>query len=134
MNYEEQQYNNREIARAMNEEKRINKAPLSERKENQQRFFEAMRDDPAIVAERLGWVFNGSYGKGAQLRAQQVLTNPRLNRVAILNQYTGIYEWRCPGSMVVDAWKKLSQHEKKTLDSMLEMVIQEVEADERENG
>jgi hypothetical protein len=127
MNSEQQEYERRELDRAIHEERQIEGAPLSERKENQQNFFKAMRDDPAVVAERLGWLFNGSYGKGAQLRALQVLASPRMNRQAALNQLTGIYEWRCPGRMIVDAWKKLSPAQKQTLQMMLEIVIIETE-------
>jgi hypothetical protein len=127
----QQEYEMNERRRAMQEGNEIDRAPLAERKENAQRFYEAMRDDPAAVAERLGWLIDGNYGFGQMSMAKQIIASPRTNRVAALNGLVGTYEYRCPLRMVATAWKRLTTREKAMLDEALQVVIRAAE-NERE--
>ena len=73
MPYEtDHQYEMRSIQEFFNDLKRVDKIPLTERKENAQRFTEDLHRDPALIAERVGWLLNGSYGRGAYIKAMQV--------------------------------------------------------------
>ena len=121
------QYEQNELAVARRDEERINSAPLAERKECQANFLDAMATDPALVAERIGWVLNGSYGHGQMLMAEQILASPRMNRVAALSQLVCVFEWRCPRVMGVAAWKKLTKTQQRDLESAIETVIAEAE-------
>jgi hypothetical protein len=112
---------------AQKEGAEIDHLPLNERKENAQRFYEAMRDDPAAVAERLGWLIDGNYGAGQQSMARQIVLSPRMNRAAALNGLVGTYEYRCPARMVATAWKRLTAGQKAKLDSALQVVIRAAE-------
>ena len=78
-------------------------------------FREQLAADPALVAERIGWLLNGSYGYGAMVAAKGVLSRKRMNRVAWLVQTVGALEWRCPRAASVKAWKSLSPSEKRKL-------------------
>jgi len=129
----DQMYENREHDRALGEIREIERAPLADRKEAQQHFFEVMRDDPAALGERLTWLFNGSYGYGQRIMARKILANPRLNRQAALTQLVAACEWRCPGVMAAEAWKKLGPGEKSTVGTVVENVIQAAELDLEEN-
>ena len=128
-----EQYEMRSLREAQAHEAEINRAPLSDRKEAQESFAEALRD-PALVAERIGWLIDGNYGYGEMLMAKRVVRNKRTNREAALTQMVAIFEWQCPARMAVDAWKKLSASEKRTLDDAVKIVIGEAEKEMKEQG
>ena len=119
------QYEANELEIARRDEDRINREPLRDRKECQSSYLEAMRTDPATVAERIAWLIEGNYGKGPQLLAARIVANPRLNRVAGLAQLVGVYEWRCPRVMGRTAWKRLTKSQQATLASVIEVVIED---------
>ena len=112
---------------AFRREIEIERAPLSDRKVNARKFFELMRYDPALVAERVGWIIDGSYGYGEMMKAKQIVANPRMNRVAALNCLIALYEWQCPRRLCVEAWKKLTTAQKNMLDKAIEVVIKAAE-------
>jgi hypothetical protein len=124
------EYERNELYQAVRREQEIDRAPLSERKEAQQNFLETMRDDPAVVAERVSWLLDGNYGYGPMMMAKEVLRNPRLNRRAILVQSVGVHEWMCPRRMTVDAWKKLTLAQKDLLDAAVDVVVEAAEKEE----
>ena len=93
-------------------------------------FREQMAADPALIAERIGWLLSGSYGWGAMQAAKRVLASPRTNRVAWLVQTVGAIEWRCPQRSVIAAWKKLSPAEKRALDAAVKREIRAAEKGE----
>ena len=124
------EYERNELAMARRHEQEIDRAPLSDRKEAQQSFFEAMRDDPGVVAERIGWLLDGNYGFGSMKMAQQVLASPRMNRRAALVQSIAVSEWMCPRRMAIDAWKKLTPAQKQLLDAAVDVVIAAAEKEE----
>jgi len=99
-------YESRELSLSVNEEMRIETAPLAERKEGQANFLDAMQTRPDIVGQRISWLIEGSYGYGAMLRAQQILASPRMNQVAALSLMIAVYEWRTSRVFAVAAWKK----------------------------
>lgn len=117
----------REAQRHLDE---IRKAPLAERKEAQAEFFEAMRDSPRRVGERIGWLLDGNYGYGEMLLAKQILHSPRMNRIAALTQMVGAFEWQCPEDMTRQAWKRLAPGEKHELARAVEHAIEQAEADD----
>ncbi len=129
------EYDNRCLTEAYQHMQRIEKAPLSERKEAAKEFYDAMKTDPALIAERLGWLFDGNYGRGEQLKAQQILgMNARANKAASLTQMIGAYEWQSPPAMTIAMWKKLSKAEKDLLDEAVKIVIAEAEKEMREDS
>lgn len=119
----------RSISEAYQHQQEIEKAPLSDRQAARSDFYEAMATDPALVAERVGWLIDGNYGQGEMLKAKQVIASPRMNRRAALTHMVGMFEWQCPAKFAAEAWHKLTASEKKALDAALDVVI---EAAERE--
>jgi hypothetical protein len=120
----------RELGEATKEMQEIEKAPLSERKEAQADVLRVMKEDPALFAERLGWLIDGNYGYGQMLKAKQIVSSPRMNRPAALSQLVAAFEWKCPPRMAVDAWKKLTKTQQQALDAAIAVVIEAAEKEE----
>jgi len=121
------EYGRRSLMEAYHHQQEVEKAPLSERQEARAAFQEAMATDPALVAERIGWMIDGNYGQGEMLKAKQIVASPRMNRRAALTHLVGVYEWKCPGNFAVDAWKKLNSGQKQALDAAVDVVIEAAE-------
>ena len=126
----EADYERRELEIAHREMADLEKAPLADRKEACQAFYEAMRDDPARVAERIGWIFDGNYGRGHYIMARRILASPRMNRAAALTNIAAAADWQCPQRMVATAWKKLTGPQKAMLDAAIQVVIKAAENEE----
>ena len=109
------------------EEQEVNRAPLRERQEARANFREAIAEDPATVAERLGWLFDGNYGQDQMNKAREILANKRMNRVAALTMMVAIHEYRCPRDFAADAWKKLTKAQQETLKRAIEVVMEAAE-------
>ena len=124
------EYERRELSEAHKKIDELRRAPLAERKEAQAEFLKAMRDDPELVAERVGWLLQGNYGYGSMLLAKRVLGSPRMNRSAALTQMIGAFEWMTPDDMVRAAWKKLSAGEKAALETALQAAIASAQREE----
>jgi hypothetical protein len=123
----QREYEEREIRGARAQERAVENAPLADRKEAQLAFFNAMRDTPDLVAERIGWLLDGNYGYGAMIIAKDVLARTRMNREAALTQMIGIYEWQSPSEMTRAAWKRLTSGERTALGREVRLAIREAE-------
>ena len=123
------EYENRSLQEAYRSEQEVEKAPLSDRKEAQKEFGEALKD-PALIGERIGWLIEGNYGYGEMLNAKRIIASPRMNREAALVHLVAVFEWRCPGRMSIEAWKRLTVAEKKMLSKAVQIVISEAEKQE----
>ena len=120
------EYEQQEIRRMIAEQREVERAPLFERKEAQKEYFEAMRDAPELVAERVSWLFNGSYG-WAECRAAILIADAgkRVNKTAHLSRLIASEEWRCPQAFAVSAWKMLNPDQQKRIDAAIQKEIDE---------
>jgi len=123
----QREYEQREITLAHRQIDEVNHAPLADRKEAQMAFFEAMRDAPGVVGERVGWLLDGNYGYGSMMLAKRILERPRMNRVAALTQMVGVFEWQSPEVMTRAAWKRLTAGEKHALAQHVQGAIADAE-------
>jgi hypothetical protein len=121
--HEYEQREAQEFGRQLNEAER-NPARRADCEELRQ----LLATDPALVAERIGWLLDGSYGFGAAAAAERELANRRANRVAWLVQTIGALEWRCRRASVIAAWKRLAPTEKRALGAAVTRVIKDHEA------
>ena len=118
-----QEYENHESLGHGRKLREIESAPLSERQEAERDTHEHMKN-PESFAEHADWVLNGSYGRGAQKAAQQIMAmGARGNREAGLGQLVAAYDHNSPGRHTINAWKKLSDDEKSNLSKHLKAVI-----------
>ena len=118
-------YEAREHALFLKQLQEVDKADLLDRKAATASFANAMAVAPTLVAERVGWLLNGSYGKGSYDAAQRVLHSPRMNRVAWLGSMVGALEWQSPQRATAAAWNKLTAAQKAALHKAIEREIQE---------
>lgn len=123
------EYERRELTEANQSLRAVENAPLADRKEAAATFFEAMRDQPEIVGERVGWLLDGNYGYGQMLMAKRVLSSPRMNRAAALTHMVAAFEWSTPNAMARAGWKKLTASQQAALDRAVLKAIREAEAE-----
>ena len=125
-------YESSEYSRMFREIKEIESTPLSDRKEARKSFLEAMQESPEVVAERLSWLFNGSYGWAEQQKALEIVKNKRCNQLAGLNLMIAEEEWMCPRRLAASAYNSLSDSEKVRLNELIQKEIDEYKAEEIE--
>jgi hypothetical protein len=128
--YSDEEYERRERREAQQKLNEVEKAPLAERKEAAAEFLVAMRDHPELVAERVGWLLNGSYGYGSMKMAKQVLGSPRMNRSAALTHMIAAFEWSTPNAMAIAGWKKLTKSQQAALEKAVQTEIRGAESAE----
>lgn len=90
--YEQQE--RREAQRKIDE---VDMAPLSDRQEARASWRDSCVQHPELVAERVRWLLNGSYGYGPMKMGEEIaLKKGRFNKVAALGQLIAVLEWQCP--------------------------------------
>lgn len=122
----EQEYTMREARELHKQLQEIEKAPLAVRKEAAAEWLDALKTHPHIVAERIGWILNGSYGKGAYDSAWRTMgMGPRANKGAALSLLVAALEWRTPQRMAIAQWKKLTAAEQAHLRKLIDQELKE---------
>jgi len=122
-------YEMRELAMFRKQMEEVEKLPLAERKENAVEWFKDLSDNYMMVAERVGWLLNGSYGKGSFDSACRVVNSPRMNQVAWCAITIANLEWRCPAKMAIMAWKKLSVEKRYLVNEAIRREIADAKAE-----
>lgn len=129
----DQEYDTREMQTARNRLAEVRKAPLADRKEAREAYRAAMADDPDLVAERVVWLLNGSYGYGEHLIARTIVAKPRMNRVAALAHLIAVYEWQCPEDFATKAWHDLTPDQQTAIDQAITRAIESHERSIKES-
>jgi len=103
------------------------KAPLAERKQNQNNYFEALEgsnsDTNGLVATRIGWLLGGCYGYGSQQAARRIIDSPRMNQVAALSCIIAAIEWGCSALSAREAWRKLPTQRQQAVNAEIQAEI-----------
>lgn len=126
------EYEDREARLYFKQLEAIEQAPLSERKEGQASFFDALQD-PAHIAERVSWLFNGSYGWHSYKISRQIAANKRMNRVAALSQMVAALDHNCPVVFARQAYLKLRPDQQEAVNQAVQSEIEEFLAEEEAN-
>jgi hypothetical protein len=103
--------------------------PLAERKANAVEWYNDLLNDHMMVAQRVGWLLNGSYGKGSFDSACRVVNSPRMNQVAWCAITIANLEWRCPAKMAIMAWKKLPVEKRYLVNEAIRREIADAKAE-----
>lgn len=127
----EAEYLAREQADLFRQLRMIETAPLIDRQEARKDWLAAMHNQ-ALVAERVRWLLDGSYGKGAYNRAWAIVRNKRCNRTAGIGQLIAALEWQCPHAFAAQAWNKLTATEQQAVDAGVLLAIIEAEKESKE--
>lgn len=107
----EQQYLAQERADLARKLQEIERAPLAERREARTEWAKALRD-PALIRQRVEWLMDGCYGKGAYDRAHEIVkSSARNNKTAQLGILIAALEWQCPSAFAREAWNGLTFEE-----------------------
>ncbi len=116
-----------EISRHHKAIEEIERTPLAERKESAKEFAADLAANPELVAQRVGWLIDGNYGQGSCTAAWQIITAPRLNRIAALSILIAALEWRCPSAMARKVWKGLTADQQAKIDGLIKKEIEDAE-------
>ena len=120
----DREYEDREWRSYRADVQNIERVPPSEARAAAKDFTEAMRSDPEHVAEQIGWIIDGNYGRGAQQVAERTLAaSGATNKPAQLSQIVGILNWRVPPRRIAAAWKALTPNEQIRLDQAIRQEI-----------
>lgn len=114
-----------ERARFNDQLRDVEAAPLAERQEARAEWADALTTTPETIAERIGWLIDGSYGFGAYQLAQDVIRNKRMNRTAWLGLTIAALEWQCPSNFARQAWNKLDKPQQ---DKITALIMAEIES------
>jgi len=121
-------YHYNEIKRTHSRIADLSAEPLHIRQERRAEFARDMADSPELVAERVEWLIDGSYGYGAYQLADQIRGNKRMNRVAALSQLVGSVEWGCSSLEARKAFLSLSRGQQAKINTTIEKVIADKDA------
>ncbi len=103
--------------------KAVESAPLNDRKEARAEWLEALQNSPELIAERVDWLIDGSYGYVSYYRAKEIIHNTRMNRTAALGQMIAALEWQCPNAFARGSWNKLTEVQKDAVTTAINDVI-----------
>lgn len=116
-------YDMRERSEFNRQIQEVEHASLTERKEGFTEYLDDLKNNPALVAERIGWLLNGSYGKGSYDVARQIVSSPRMNQTAALGVIIAALEWHCPNVFARKAYNSLTSAQQEKLNSLIKEEI-----------
>lgn len=109
------EYETRESKLLANQLADVERAPLHERREAMADYADMMTR-PDIIGERIGWLLAGNYGYGAMVKAKDIASRPRMNRVAGLSQLLAALDHRCPAAFARKAYNAMSKEQREAVD------------------
>lgn len=133
MNFELSSYAQNEkrlTNRRLNE---LSHEPLSIRQANRKEYAKDLHDTRLIV-QRIEWMLDGNYGFGAYLICQDIMSRPRMNRVAALSQMIGGLEWKCSAVEARKAYLSLDTAAQDRINTAIQAVIDERDAQPAPDG
>jgi len=128
------EYEQRAQREAMAHIRRAEQGSRAELREAEAALLEVMRDNPALIAERIMWVLRGHFGYGEMKMAFNSLLQrgTRATKIARLTQLVGAFEWSVGPKRVTAVWKQLTDAQKQALDSAVWSEVESWARDEIE--
>lgn len=124
------EYERIEAARLRKDLQDIERAPLADRREAKEALVYSLKYEREVIIDRLDWLLNGTYGKGAYDAAHAIRQNKRMNRAAAIFQLLAALEWRCSAPMTRAAWLALPAKDGAALNLALVKALDEWKEDE----
>ena len=124
------EYEDQERRRFLQSLNDVEVQPLADRQEAFKEFVVDLNESPAMVAERGGWVLNGSYGYGSYKAALKMLSQKRMNRPAWVYFMVAALEWKVTSYYARKAWRSLSPEQQGLLNELITAEIEEAESKE----
>lgn len=97
-------------------------APLADRREARANYAE-MLANPALLTERIGWIFEGNYGEIEMILAKEIINNKKCNRAARLSVMIAGLECFCPDREAQGVYKALDQAQRGAVDAALAALL-----------
>jgi hypothetical protein len=99
-----------------------NAGTVAEKQESTDRWVEAIGDHPEIIAERVGWLFDGSYGYGSYRAAWALLESdePCTDQVIAI---ISALEWMVPEAYYLRAMKRVPADQLARLRVLVSRVV-----------
>ena len=108
----------------------IERVPLHDRREARAEWAQAL-ETPTLIAERVRWLLDGSYGEPAYKRARAIVeASARSNKVAQLGQLIAALEWQCSSAFAREAWNKLAPAKQEAVNDAILREINAAKAEE----
>lgn len=98
--------------------------------ENMQELYTYSKQDPELIAERIGWLLDGNYGFDEMEQAENVLRRPRMNQRAILYQMIAYHEfYQVSQAQANRVYNALTKTEQARLNEFIQMVVDKHKAE-----
>lgn len=97
---------------------------LEERKEGYKNYSDALENNQEWLAEKIGWLIDGSYGYGSYTIAREVVQNNRANKRAWLGVTIAALEYHCPNNYARKAWNNLSADKQASMNALIDKEIE----------
>jgi hypothetical protein len=118
-------------------------SPRHEKRSDTARYIEILQNDLPLFRERLAWLANGSYGRGAYTLIRQWIEQAKTGRkkageprprwiVGSILALLGAVEWSAPQSYTVRYWKSLSPEQWQAIADTVNRELDEIENENRE--
>lgn len=117
------EYHHNEMQRFFKKMERIEKAPLSERREARNDWKEAL-EYKQNIARNCSWLLDGSYGYGEMIRAHSLISGGG-NKAARLGILLAALDHNCPATFAVSAFKCLTAEQQEAVSEAINEAIQE---------
>lgn len=111
----------------------VDRAPLADRQAARQEWAAALVAEPPLIAERVSWLLNGSYGYGSYSAARDVMASPRMNHAAWLGQTIAALEWQCPATFARQAYRTLTVEQRGRVDDCIQRIINRWRKEQADN-
>ena len=115
------EWEQRELEIAQNDRREIEALPLFDRKDNYNELIKDMQNAPETIAERAGWLLNGTYGHGQMIMSREAITSP--DPVKSLFMLIALYEWRVPDAWAAKAWREMLEDSKDKLTKLIQAEV-----------
>lgn len=122
---EEKKYTDRERAIFHADLDRAEQGTKLEKRQAAREWAKDLAEDPKLIAERIGWLLNGNYGKGSYDAARE-WSDPKhkgRNVHAWLTQTIAALEWSCSKRLATVEWKKLTPAQKAKLSKLIQAEV-----------
>ena len=127
------EYEEREAVDLRRKLAEVERAPLADRKAAAADYARTLAENPDIVAERVDWLIQGSYGYGSYRAALRILADKQSNRAAQLGQMIAALEWQCPNARARQVYNGLTVTQQTNVNKRIEAVIAEAGTATKEN-
>lgn len=78
-----------------------------------------------VVADRVGWLLDGTYGRGAYDKAREIVgLSGRANKRAMLFNLLAVLEWNLPQPAAAKVWQSLTPEQQQELSNLIDQEIE----------